>query len=221
MSTGRLIVLEGVDGSGTTTQARLLGQALTQLGRQAVLTAEPTTGPVGVLLRKALTHSLLDAREMPVELDFAALALLFAADRLDHNTRVLRPALAAGKAVISDRYTLSSLLYQSLTAPPDRDWLPWLRQINAQALVPDLVLVLDVPAKTASERRQSRGGAAELFERERLQQRLCEAYATAESAWPGVDIRHLDGARRADDVAREILEHVLQLLGPSQQGDRP
>jgi dTMP kinase len=221
MSAGRLIVLEGVDGSGTTTQARLLGQALTRLGRQAVLTAEPTAGPVGALLRRALTHALRDAADQPVELDFAALALLFAADRLDHNTRVLRPALAAGKSVISDRYTLSSLLYQSLTAPQDRDWLPWLRQINAQALVPDLVLVLDVPAKTASERRQSRGGAAELFERESLQRRLCEAYASAESAWPGVNIRHLDGARPAAQVAGEILENVLEVLGAPQQDDRP
>src|SRR5690606_25682164 len=109
---GRLIVLEGIDGSGTTTQARWLGEALEQRGHAVIVTREPTSGPIGLLIRQALQQQLPSENGQSVQLDFRAMALLFAADRVDHNQRLILPALAAGKIVISDRYTLSSLLYQ-------------------------------------------------------------------------------------------------------------
>src|SRR5690242_1367991 len=119
------IVLEGIDGSGTTTQAARLAQTLQARGARVHATREPSTGPVGRLLRQALTGTLV-ADERPVQLDFCTLALLFAADRMDHVRREIEPALARGEVVISDRYDLSSLIYQSETSPDAEQYLPWL-----------------------------------------------------------------------------------------------
>jgi dTMP kinase len=210
---GRLIVLEGVDGSGTTTQARLLQASLLARGVDCVLTAEPTPGPVGKLIRAALTHSLkADDGSTPVTLDAATLALLFAADRSDHNRRLIQPALQRGAVVISDRYTLSSLIYQSLTAPSGEDWLPWLQHINRSALRPHLLIVLDIDAAAARERRLLRGGRPELFEQDGLQERLAAAYLQAERFSPEQAIEHLAGAQPSEVVAAEVGRLVDGLL---------
>lgn len=210
---GKLIVLEGLDGSGTTTQAELLHRALNEAGQVAKLTREPTTGPVGVLIRQALRGELSAADGAPVAaLDYRSMALLFAADRCDHNQRLIAPSLARGEIVISDRYTLSSLLYQSLTAPDGGDCLPWLRQINGGALRSDLTVVIDVPAAAARERRASRGEAAELYEVDELQRRLADAYARAEEFIPGERVEHVDGARDVAAVHSAVLRRVGRLL---------
>ncbi|HEX2730457.1 MAG TPA: dTMP kinase [Polyangiaceae bacterium] len=208
---GRLIVLEGIDGSGTTTQLARLGQTLSARNLACVCTREPTPGPVGRLIRSALSHEL-ESDGVPVALDFRSMALLFAADRADHNERVIRPALSAGKLVLSDRYTLSSLLYQSLTAPSGVDCLQWLVAINSSAEVPDLVIVLDVDADVAAERRARRGGAPELFEQDLLQRRLAEGYRNASSVLQGQRVVVLDGNRSPELVEREIQEQVDRLL---------
>jgi dTMP kinase len=208
---GVFIVLEGLDGSGTTTQTARLGARLTACGISCVTTREPTPGPVGQLIRGALT-SKLQHDGAPVQLDFRTLALLFAADRSDHNQRLVRPYLSAGHVVISDRYTLSSLLYQSLTAPAGVECLPWLRQINDSAETPDLVIVLDVSAAEAAARRTLRGEPAELFERDELQARLARGYRDAKRLLPGQRVEVLDGARTKSDVARDIEALVRDAL---------
>ena len=149
---GRFIVLEGIDGSGTTTQAARLAASLRAAGHAVVSTREPSDGPLGVVLRQALTRRL-------VGLSDQALALLFAADRLDHLASVVEPALAEGKVVVSDRYVLSSLAYQGMRLP-----LSWVETLNAAARPADLTLYLEVDPRTAARRRQGRGGAAELFD---------------------------------------------------------
>src|SRR5688572_4731702 len=101
MTRGRFIALEGLDGSGTTTQAARLADALGARGRTVVRTQEPSHGPIGRLVREAL-------RSLDAPLDPDALALLFAADRRDHVASEIEPALARGHDVVCDRYVMSS-----------------------------------------------------------------------------------------------------------------
>jgi len=132
---GKLITFEGLDGSGLTTQAELLMDWITETTRGQVLaylTKEPTDGPAGGQIRLGLAQRL--------EIDEEALALLFAADRMDHLNRCIIPRLKDGIHVICDRYYLSSFAYQSLKVP-----FEWLKQINNRCIRPDLTIVLKVP----------------------------------------------------------------------------
>jgi dTMP kinase len=137
------------------------------------------------------------------------MALLFAADRLDHLDSEIIPALQTGEWVISDRYDLSSLAYQSLTAPSAEQVVPWIRQLNSHALRPDLTIVLDVSAEVAAERRGTRGSKEELFERHDLQRRLVDVYSHAEDLLPGDPLTHVSGIGEIEDVSRRVLEAVL------------
>ncbi len=211
-SPGRFVVLEGVDGSGTTTQLEAVRSALSARGLEVVATREPTTGPVGRFLRTALEKKLLDAEGAPLALDWAAMALLFAADRVDHVEREIRPALARGAWVLSDRYDLSSVVYQSLTSPEGDGAIEWLRRINERAVRPDLTIVLDVDSEVAAERRRQRGGAEELYERAELQRRLGEGYREATTHFPGEAIRFVDGGRSRELVTADVLELIEALL---------
>jgi dTMP kinase len=202
---GRFIVVEGIDGAGTTTQARELSLALELSGIATLVTCEPSRGPVGAFVRSALAVG----PERP-RLDWASLALLFAADRLDHVAREVEPALARGVCVISDRYDLSSLIYQSATAPGGADVLPWIRALNQRARRPDLTLVLDISADVAAQRRHARGGEAELFEELELQRRLAALYARAETFVPGDPLWHVSADAPVAEVTRALVARVLQ-----------
>ncbi|HMA97413.1 MAG TPA: dTMP kinase [Polyangiaceae bacterium] len=206
---GRFIVLEGTDGSGTTTQCARLVEWLNTNGVAAIGTREPTSGPIGRLLRSAIEQRLVSAENSPKLLDWASLALLFAADRVDHAHDEICPALARGVWVVSDRYELSSLIYQSLTAPDPAGALEWVRTLNAKAERPDLTLVLDVDSDTAEARRRGRGGSEDLFEGRELQIRLVEAYRHAElySGGSGALV-HIDGTSAPAQVTRAIIRAV-------------
>src|SRR3954451_20520064 len=148
---GYFIVLEGTDGSGLSTQAALLRDHLQAAGRPAYLTKEPSDGPAGAMVRLALTRRLgyaphtshaPGAETSPESwqpLSDPVMALLYAADRLDHLRQDVEPRLARGVDVVCDRYRLSSLAYQSLGADLD-----WVTTLNSQARRPDLTLFLDV-----------------------------------------------------------------------------
>ncbi len=197
---GKFIVLEGIDGAGTTTQATQLVLALLARNVHAVRTHEPSIGPVGRQIR-----SLLRGGE---QVDPETMALLFAADRLDHLTREVEPALARGAVVVCDRYDLSTLTYQSATHPEGEAILPWLQAINSRARRPDLTIVLDVPAGVAADRRASRGGAEELFETRELQRRLATMYDRASQLAPGDRVVHVNGSRSVEAVAGDVLRVV-------------
>lgn len=208
------IVLEGIDGSGTTTQAKRLVERLSELGHDAICTREPSSGPVGRFIRDVLEHRVVvedsNGSRAP---DWSTLALLFAADRADHTERVIRPALARGQAVVSDRYTLSSLVYQSLTATGVSEPLAWLRAINRGALIATRVLVLDVSAEVAAQRRALRGGNPDLFETDSLQARLAAGYARAEEyLGDGHRVVHIDGNRSPDAVFADVERAALDAL---------
>lgn len=207
---GLFIVMEGIDGCGSTTQAKLLGEALRRRGAEVVLTCEPSTGPIGVMIRQALQRRLLgpDA-STPRHLEWTTMALLFAADRTDHLDSIVVPALRRGAVVITDRYDLSSLAYQSVTSHGASDPVPWIRQLNAQALRPDLTLVIDVPAEVAEARRRERGGVEELFEARELQARLATVYARAEELIPNDRLLHVSGVGEMSEVAARVLETVI------------
>ncbi|HTV22537.1 MAG TPA: dTMP kinase [Polyangiaceae bacterium] len=197
---GRFIVLEGIDGSGTTTQGQALVAAFERAGLRAHFTHEPSSLPIGLLLRQVLTSG--PELERP---DWDAMALLFAADRLQHVSAEIEPLLARGVTVISDRYDLSSLAYQSATAPDGASVLPWLRAINQRARRPDVTLVFDVEPAVAEARRAQRGGRPELFERRELQARLASIYTRAAELVPGDAIVHLDANGALPEVEANVM----------------
>lgn len=205
---GRFIVLEGIDGSGTTTQAHQLVASLEAAGQSARFTCEPSSGPIGRQIRQ-----LLGGGGDEPSRAWDTLALLFAADRLDHVAREIRPALAAGTTVVCDRYDLSSLAYQSATALPGQDPLPWIRALNQRAPRPHLTLVLDVDPDIAEARRIARGLPQELFERRDLQRRLAQLYAGAEQLVPGDRVLHIAAGAVLPEVAAQVWEGVARGLG--------
>ncbi len=208
---GLFVVIEGIDGAGTTTQAERWARQVRAEGRAVHVTREPSSGPIGSQIRLALTRRLTMAAAHQAEV----MALLFAADRLDHVANEIDPHLRDGAVVLSDRYDLSSLAYQSITSTAaDRGaTLAWIRELNRFARRPDVTVVLDVSPEVAAARRRARGGAAELFEESELQARLAAAYLRAEELVPGDRIIHLDGDRDPDTVARAMAEALASFLG--------
>ena len=201
MTGARLVVIEGIDGAGTTTQARRLVAALDARGVAGHLTREPSDGPVGRLLREILAgqHAPTDATTH---------ALLFAADRADHIQREVDPALAAGKVVVSDRWYHSSLAYQG--AAEERAWIA---ELNRRARAPDLTLFLEVAPEVAAARRARSGRPDELFDALALQRRVAAGYREVMAALGGREpVAVLDGERDEDEVAADCLARVLVIL---------
>ncbi len=192
----RFVVFEGIDGSGTTTQLSLVAERLRARGHVVHESREPSHGRIGMLARQLLSvpqpwvATLLN--RLPT-VDPAVLALLFAADRLEHLAREIQPALEAGELVLCDRYVVSSLVYQSLDCDPT-----WVANINMQAPWPDLTFVFDVSPELAlarvAARRASTGEAIERFDVPDTQRRLAAGY----SAILG---RDLSGTQRVDAAA--------------------
>ena len=155
---GRFIVIEGLDGSGGTTQVRLLSQALS-----AHATREPTDGPVGKLIRRALGD--------PMFMGDGVLPYLFAAHRKDHLERVIEPKLTGEVDVVSDRYYHSSLAYQSLAMPLDQ-----VMALNAGFRAPDLCVFLDLDVQGCMARIEARGQARDRFETQRQLEEISAQY---------------------------------------------
>lgn len=210
---GVFVVVEGVDGCGSTTHSRLLTKALKSAGRETVLTCEPSTGPVGGLIRQILQRRLFVADATgPRGFAWTTMALLFAADRLDHLDSLVIPALEDGSVVISDRYDLSSLAYQSATSTDAAAAIPWIRELNARAVRPDVTVVIDVPPEVAEERRRGRGGVEEMFEHRALQERLVSIYARAETLVPGDRVAHVSGLGELEVVSARVLDAVREAV---------
>ena len=199
MATGRLIVLEGIDGAGTTTQAQRLHDALKAEGRDVHLTREPSDGPIGRLLREVLA-----GKHRPV--DAPTMALLFAADRADHLAREVEPALKRGAVVISDRWYHSSLAYQG--SEEDREWI---LTLNAKARRPDLTIVLEVPPEVAAERRAAEQRNEELYDAIETQRKVAQTYRMVVNRLQDREwIVVLDGSLSLDEVAAEVHRLALE-----------
>ena len=199
MSNGRLIVIEGLDGAGTTTQVRRLVEHLNAKGVRAHATREPSDGPVGRLIREMLTGG----HAIPGQtLSQGTFGLLFAADRLDHLQREVEPQIAAGAIVVSDRWYHSSLAYQGTGA--ERDWITTL---NARARTPELTIFLKVRPEVAAQRRAAARREEELFEQLQMQIEVDAGYKAtiAELKAQGERIEILDGEQTEDQVFAAIL----------------
>lgn len=201
---GKFIVLEGLDGAGTTTQVRLLERRLSEFG-PVWTTWEPSERPAGRLIRRILAGEETS--------DPRALALLFAADRLDHlyGPDGILERLRQGVHVICDRYYLSSLAYQTLDAP-----FSWVYAINRRALRPDLTVFLEVPVAECLARIGVRQGERkELFERQEALEHVRARYYRAIAYLRRQErIAIVDGRPRAEEVAKVVWEAVQMLLGP-------
>jgi dTMP kinase len=161
-----LIAIEGPDGVGTTTQARLLVERLREGGQPAHLTREPSDGVWGKLVRETLSG------DTPDEAGWRSLALGFAADRVDHRAHEIGDKLAAGEVVVTDRYLASSLVYQTLHVPT-----LWVEEINKFAEPADLVILLELPVDEALARIAKRKGNEEIYDDRDLQVRVHKAYS--------------------------------------------
>lgn len=214
MASGKFIVIEGIDGAGTTTQARVLVDWLVARGMRAVLTCEPTAGPVGATLRQILAGRsvvrLPDKSVRPVHND--VISLLFAADRLDHLDSQILPSLEGGSQVVSDRYYHSSFTYQALEGDLD-----WIQALNARARRPDLTFLIDLPADRAASRRRLVRASEELYENLDLQQRLRAAYLQLPHQLQDESMVVIDGDRSVEVVHQAITAEVARRFGWGQE----
>lgn len=200
------ISFEGIDGVGKSTQADLLEAHLVGLSREVVRTLEPGGSELGRDIRKLLLHSgHVDAR---------AEALLYAADRAHHVATVIRPALAVGKVVITDRYLDSSVAYQGagriLGANEVRDLSMW----AIQGLLPALTVLLDLDAASAVARRAKTGDAPDRLEREKVEffEAVRACYLELAAAEPERFLV-VDARLTVEEIQSQIRARVDELLG--------
>ncbi|KXB00632.1 hypothetical protein AKJ35_01215 [candidate division MSBL1 archaeon SCGC-AAA833F18] len=197
MMKGKLITLEGLDGCGKSTHAKLLANWLRDEGHEVEITDEPTDNPIGKILKKALRGE--------IEISLETEALLFAGDRALHVADDIGPALEGGKIVITERYIYSSLAYQTARGLSDE----WVKSINKPAIDPDLAIVIDVPAEVGFERIKTTR-ELDTFEQDLdLQKRVRERY---KEIVKGEGIIIVDGTREVDKVQSEIREQVKEVL---------
>jgi dTMP kinase len=192
---GLFVTFEGIDRSGKTTQARLLCEAL---GDEAVAVREPGGTPVGERVRGLL-------KDPAAEIGPEAEALLFAAARAELVAKVIRPALDAGRVVVSDRFLDSSLAYQGAARGLGVDEVERINRWATGGLVPDLTLLLEIGTAAAA----SRGAEGDRIESEGagLQQAVLEAYDRLAETDPG-RWRRIDADRPPREVHADVLAAV-------------
>ncbi|MFA4646035.1 dTMP kinase [Pyrococcus kukulkanii] len=200
---GLFIVFEGIDGSGKSTQARLLAEWFKEKGYDVLLTKEPTDTSLGEFIRKVVVHgSLIDGSKLSYEAE----ALLFAADRAEHVRKIIKPALDEGKVVICDRYFYSSLAYQWARGLD----LEWLMKINEFAIRPDLAILLDLPTKESLRRIRTRANISEFDRLVNLQKKVRQNYLKLAEMFPEMKI--INAMNSIEDIHRDIValvEHEL------------
>jgi dTMP kinase len=193
---GVFICIEGLDGSGKTTQAVLLTERLHKR-YNAIYTSEPSNGKTGTFIRDCC---LYEKKRLPTAVE----ALLFAADRIEHVENEIKPALAEGKLVICDRYLYSSLAYQGSAGLS----LEWIKSVNSHALQPDFAIFIDVSPELVLERLQRKKSVMETLE---TQQKVREVYLKFVETG---ELVRIDGDKPKDVVAEALFSKVLSLLKP-------
>jgi len=187
VSGGHFIVIEGIDGSGTTTQCSILADRFIDKGLSAHPTREPSDGPIGVLIRQVLTgRVVVPSREGVRPPGWATMATLFASDRLDHLEAEILPNLDNGITVICDRYDYSSVAYQTVSGGGGDEVSTWVRS-----------------------------GSPELYEVDEMQVELARFYAKIDELFPSDTIRHIDANCGVEGVTTAIWSEVMALRGES------
>lgn len=201
---GLFIAFEGIDGSGKSTQSRLLAKRLKKEGLVCYTTMEPTAGPIGSLIHQVMTGR--------VKMDNKVIAALFAADRLDHLLNEVDGILAkvtAGTTVITDRYYFSSYAYHSVDLP-----LEWVINANEQSrliLKPTVNIFIDVEPRKALQRIAANRFHTELFEKESRLIKVREQFSTAFEHQKKVEnCLFIDGNRNEAEIAADIWREVTK-----------
>ena len=200
---GKLIVFEGIDGCGKSTQIARLAEAIRARGNDVLLTAEPTEHDTGKMLREALSGRV---KRTPEEM-----AALFTLDRIVHNKAEdgIENALENGRYVLSDRYYYSSLAYQGSLCDYE-----WVKQMNVGCPAirrPDLCIFLDIPPRVALERIGRRGEAKEIYEKEEtltvFRDTILRVFETL-----GDNVAIVDASGTPDEVAELVLAAAEKIL---------
>ncbi|MFG1422252.1 dTMP kinase [Roseixanthobacter liquoris] len=206
---GRFISLEGGEGTGKSTQARILAAALEKRGLRVRVTREPGGSPLAEQVREVLLSGLAQPLGPQGE------AALFAAARADHVRETIAPALEAGEWVICDRFTDSTRVYQGAVGKADARLLRALDRISVGPCMPDLTLVLDVPPEIGLARAVARGkgAAADRFEREGADYHAAirAAFLSLAAAEPERCVV-IDAQGEVDSVAAQVLASVTSRL---------
>ena len=186
------IVFEGIDGTGKSTQVKLLAEVFRAKGREVIVSKEPTDGPHGTRLRHSAEAGRLSAQE---ELD------LFHLDRREHVKSLINPGLARGAVVILDRYYFSTMAYQGIRGFDPAE----IRRINETfAPLPDLVFILELDLDTALSRIGVRDGRANEFEQREALQKCHDVFASLSDKF----VRRIDAKQSPTEVHKEISEHL-------------
>lgn len=196
MKHGKFIVFEGLDGSGKSTQVRRFTEHLKKLGRNILVTHEPTEeSDAGKRIRRVLTHQ----EPFPTHEEFQ---LLYVEDRRSHTRDVILPALAAGIDVIGDRYYLSTVAFGSIGGCD----IDWLHEINAEFPRPHLTLIIDTSPAVCLERIGKRGEGMEYFERQTKFGKAQDTYRLMPDRHENVHL--VNGEDDLETVWRNVWQHA-------------
>ena len=206
MKNNLFIALEGIDGSGKSTQVKKLAEKLTSIGQKVYITYEPTDGPVGSLIRNIFRGRLTA--------DHKTIAGLFAADRLDHLLNTVNGIIKKiedGYTVITDRYYFSSYAYHGTHM--DMDWVIDTNAMSAQLLKPDLNIFIDVPPEVCMSRLSANRNMIELYETlENLHNVRVKYLEAFEKLKNHENIFITNGNRSLDAITNDIWEELQKIL---------
>lgn len=200
---GKFIVFEGIDGSGISTQSQRLKILLeSKYGIKIVQAKEPSEGPIGTVIRQVLSGRMMG-------IDDKSLALLFAADRIDHNKNKIIPVLEKGDYIICDRYLWSSYAYQGI-----KNDYSWIEEINKYAYKPDLTIFIKVKPETSIKRITGSRHKTEIFEEVEILQRVLDNYIRLFDLWKrlGEHVIEINGEKEPELVEKEICSAIEQYL---------
>ena len=206
MNQGKFIVFEGIDGSGKTTQARMLAEYLEKNGRKPSLTAEPTTLPTGLALREALGGKIKRTE--------CQMAVMFVDDRIAHNvhpTEGIAALLDSGVDVISDRYYYSTLAYQGQST--DYEWVKGMNINCPEIKKPDLCIYIDLLPEQSLERISKGRDSVEIYENLDTLTKVREKFLSVISDLKDTENIHIiDGYRPLEEIFADIRREVEILL---------
>ncbi len=200
------ITFEGVEGSGKSTQAKLLAELLIKMGHKATLTREPGWGKLGELIRRVI----LDERDL--ELDPFSELCLFCADRAQHVRDFIKPKLQEGEIVICDRYFDSTVVYQGYGRKLEKRLVNRIARASTLDLIPDVTFLLNLPVRAGLSRLQTRGEITKMDEEPlEFHEMIRQGYMLIAKREPG-RIRKINADREILEIHEEIKNIVLESI---------